>query len=61
MIETGKKCRVKGQSKYFSRKYGTSNPETIGESVLSIYYPFPRYSFIMVSHTICLGTNTHSL
>ncbi|GAJ03751.1 unnamed protein product, partial [marine sediment metagenome] len=34
MIKPGKTYRIKGESKYFARKYGIANPEIIIEAAL---------------------------
>lgn len=55
MIETGKKYRVKGESKYFSRKYGTSNPEILIESPLDYHNEFKPVSFLYIGRMLAEG------
>jgi len=55
MIETGKKCRVKGQSKYFSRKYGMPNPEIIIERALDYHSEYKPVSFLYIGRMMAEG------
>lgn len=36
VIEPGKTYRIRGESKYFLRKYGTSNPNIIIENAIDV-------------------------
>lgn len=58
MIEPGKNYRIKGQSKYFSRKYGTPNPEIIIEAALDYHKEFKPPSFLYIGRMLAEGLPT---
>jgi len=55
MIEAGKKYRIKGESKYFARKYGTSNPEIVIESALDYHIEFKPPTFLYIGRMLAEG------
>lgn len=55
MIENGKKYRVKGESKYFARKYGASNPEIVIESALDYHSEDKPVSFLYIGRMLAEG------
>jgi len=62
-IEPGKIYRIKGKSRYFSRKYGTANPEIVIESKLDYRKEFkpPTFLYIgrMLAEDLPLDGNTY--
>ena len=58
MIETGKTYRVKGESKYFSRKYGTPNPEILIECPLDYHGEYNPASFLYIGRMLAEGLPT---
>lgn len=54
-IESGKNYRIKGESKYFARKYGTSNPEIIIEEALDYHKEFKPPSFLYIGRMLAEG------
>jgi len=58
MIESGKKYQIKGQSKYFSQKYGTPNPEIIIETALDYHKVFKPPSFLYIGRMLAEGLPT---
>lgn len=57
-IESGKNYRIKGQSKYFARKYGTSNPKIIIEEALDYHKEFKPPSFLYIGRMLAEGLPT---
>jgi len=57
-IESGKTYRIKGQSKYFARKYGTSNPEIIIEEAWDYHKEFAPPSFLYIGRMLAEGLPT---
>jgi len=55
MIEPGKTYRIKGESKYFLAKYGTSNPEIIIEEKLDFHGEFKPPSFLYLGRALAEG------
>ena len=55
MIEAGKTYRVKGESKYFSRKYSTPNPEILIECPLDYHKEFKPPSFLYIGRMLAEG------
>jgi hypothetical protein len=45
MIESGKKYRIRGNSQYFNRKYGTPNPIIIIEGPDITVFGMPWYEY----------------
>jgi len=61
MIETGKKYRVKGKSRYFNRKYGTPNPEILIESSSDYHREFKPVSFLYIGRMLAEGLPTDGI
>lgn len=55
MIEPNKAYKIKGESKYFSRKYGTPNPEIIIETALDYHTAFKPPSFLYIGRMLAEG------
>lgn len=55
MIEPGRAYRIKGQSKYFTAKYGTPNPEILIESALDFHKEFSPPSFLYLGRALAEG------
>jgi len=55
VIEPGKTYRIKGQSKYFSSKYGTPNPGIIIESKLDYHTSFSPPTFLFQGRALAEG------
>lgn len=55
MIEPGKTYRIKGQSKYFTRKYRTPNPEIIIEKALDYHQEFNPPTFLYIGRMLAEG------
>lgn len=58
MIKTGKMYRIKGESKYFSRKYGTPNPEIIIKAALDYHDEFKPSTFLYMGRMLAEGLPT---
>ena len=58
MIEAGKSYRIQGQSKYFSRKYGTPNPEIFIETALDYHKEFKPPAFLYIGRMLAEGLPT---
>ncbi|GAH49028.1 unnamed protein product [marine sediment metagenome] len=55
VIEAGKTYRVKGQSKYFARKYGSANPEIVIEGKQDYHHFFSPPSFLFQGRALAEG------
>ena len=55
MIKPGRTYRIKGQSKYFTRKYGTANPEIVIESALDYHKEYNPVSFLYLGRILAEG------
>lgn len=55
MIKPGKTYRIKGESKYFARKYGSSNPEIEIECALDYHKEFQPPSFLYIGRMLAEG------
>lgn len=55
MIKNGKTYKIKGESKYFLTKYGTSNPEIIIEEKLDFHSEFKPTSFLYLGRALAEG------
>lgn len=55
MIGSGKKYHIKGQSKYFEKKYGAPNPEIIIEKALDYHNQFAPPSFLFQGRALAEG------
>lgn len=52
MIKTGETYRIKGNSKYFLSKYGTSNPEILIEEALNFHTKSIPPSFLYLGRAL---------
>lgn len=55
MIKAGKCYRIKGKSKYFLTKYGSTNPEIIIEIALDYHEEFKPPSFLYIGRMLAEG------
>lgn len=55
MIEAGKTYRIKGSSQYFTKKYGTPNPEIAIEGKLDYHQEFKPPSFLYLGRALAEG------
>lgn len=59
-IQSDKLYRVKGQSKYFLVKYGSSNPEILIEKCLDFHTQFNPPSFLFLGRALAEGISVDS-
>lgn len=55
MIKAGKTYRIKGESKYFARKYGATNPEILIECALDYHIEFKPPTFLYIGRMLAEG------
>ncbi len=51
-VVPGKSYRIKGNSKYFKRKYGTPNPEIVVECALDFHKHFTPPAFLFLGRAM---------
>lgn len=54
-IVNGKEYRIKGESKYFFRKYGSANPKIIIEEAADYHEQFNPPSFLYLGRMLAEG------
>lgn len=55
MIEAGKSYTIKGESKYFLSKYGSSNPQILIEEKLDFHKEYKPPSFLYLGRALAEG------
>lgn len=58
MAIPGKKYRIKGDSKYFMKKYGTPNPEIVIEGPYDLQSAFSPVTFLYMGRALAEGLPT---